>query len=674
MHAINLSNKSAQLSPMINEASVFANSYLSRGEKQPCENRQNLQPLQDRSVCVASNAPSLPEMPCEVLEEIIYNLVFAAGGFGTRGKSSFFYRTGLHALSVLNRSMNNFFQVNRDRICAVAIKAALDSSRSLQNLREHLTLEDLKQGLRLYLRDPNNKFLEIIRVERELCELALGFFEKEKEKGKWESPRASIKRRVRIFKERDFLTEEEHGLPFDFLCFKELANFKSGKFGFYSDVTKIEIYTPFREILIAGRALDGSVIRKFFIGRLRAKPTSENFIRKSKYGSCRLETSGRGWPCWDKGVLGTLLFAYENQYSLSRLETLYQIRSIANYTINNQWRSYGSAVPLPGDSLSGDSLIISLFEKGELKILGEVHSLKSLEEIHLFMVNVVLKKMRGMSHKEITRALNLPFTTELITTHPFLLGKWAWDRMGGLLSERGVIHVYESGMSNREIIRRSVAKLKGHEYDADTIIHGYTICEYFWGVEKTKHVWSVLASMDKRELAQPSGLSSGTRYWAPHLFFCEEMQSRLIEKGESREKILEDLGLPSVSYIHQLVKKGRDFKEYIPQKDFEALVLMVEKSFMVNFFLPYEQAKKLVNERKISMSKYFPRSSGFCSPFSDYGWFFDSDYKQLGGLAPQNLDRVYSLPEFGKKWESWDAFFQTETRPLLKQEPNEQRR
>ena len=70
-----------------------------------------------------------------------------------------------------------------------------------------------------------------------------------------------------------------------------------------------------------------------------------------------------------------------------------------------------------------------------------------------------------------------------------------------------------------------------------------------------------------------------------NLFFAigiiKEMSDRLVKNGESREKILEDLGLPSVSYIRTLIRcsdpKYPHASEYIPKKEFDFLDSMIQK-------------------------------------------------------------------------------------------------
>ena len=78
------------------------------------------------------------------------------------------------------------------------------------------------------------------------------------------------------------------------------------------------------------------------------------------------------------------------------------------------------------------NVIISLFEKGELK---------SLEEIHAFLVDEVVEMFvkEGFDKEEIVETLNLPFTKQ---KHP----------MSYFFHLKDIIAKYESGMNNQMIL------------------------------------------------------------------------------------------------------------------------------------------------------------------------------------------------------------------------------
>ena len=105
-----------------------------------------------------------------------------------------------------------------------------------------------------------------------------------------------------------------------------------------------------------------------------------------------------------------------DERSLFRRELIYsQICTVIDFF----WRGYR------------ENVIISLFEKGKLK---------SLEEIHTFLIGEVIEMhvKKGLSKEQIVRALNLPFTRQ---KHP----------MSYFFDLEEIISKYESGMNNQMI-------------------------------------------------------------------------------------------------------------------------------------------------------------------------------------------------------------------------------
>ena len=179
-------------------------------------------------------------------------------------------------------------------------------------------------------------------------------------------------------------------------------------------------------------------IREIRMEHLRLRKDTIKNIEKSARGTQRviMPSGGRSVYTiesigeWEDYVLETALFASENNYSLPLSAVLHRIR----YIVDCFW-----------GRCTHDNVIVSLFEKGELTILGEVHTFKSLEEIHRFLIDVVIEKMHkkaGMSKEEIVKLIDLPFVK--YGRHPLI-------DCCGLLADEGVIAQYESGLSTQEI-------------------------------------------------------------------------------------------------------------------------------------------------------------------------------------------------------------------------------
>ena len=569
----------------------------------------------------------LSRMPDLALREIVYHLVFDTKGDGF--ERPVFLQTGYHALGLVNRRLNDFvFKDPHTR--GVFVKALLDRCRSLSpfgtDFRSNLTLESLQIGFRLYLEDPNNEFSKLFRLDQRVCKLVFEIFEKAQSM----NPSPSIVLEVTNLKGKDFVKWENSG-------YREYFTTDVEGFLIDLDCESIRIVTPFREILIEkafseGRGLEQSpyppvlAIAEFLINRLGAsldyislgegdsyelsaanfsgreirrvkerdlKIVTRKYLEKSATGSQRVIVSPGGFSLydmdkiglgnlWEDYVLEIALFALENKYALPRSQMLYQTRSIAELF----WGKF-----------TCDNVIVSLFERSKLELLGEIHSLKSLEEIHAFMLSVVMKmhKERGMSKKEIVRAIDLPFVN---LKHPFFLPPFEYKKYG-LLAETGIINAYESGKSNWEVI--SNWKIPRGKSFLDQQL--FMIGTYFWGE---------MLDIFLQALRFTLGLNRSENQYK--LF--KELCFRLVENGESREKILKDLGLPSASYLYHLIKDDntntpRRFikKEnvsyegsYISGRDFSRLVSMINRS-LVPLFLPYTEARKRVNEMQIRSKK-----------------------------------------------------------------------
>ena len=234
----------------------------------------------------------------------------------------------------------------------------------------------------------------------------------------------------------------------------------------------------------------------------------------------------------------------KNEGELPSWVTLHQIRSI----VNSFW---GSGIH--------DNVIISLFEKGEFK---------NLKEIHTFLENRVIKpyKEEGKSKQEIVESIKLPFVN---ITHP-LLGPFFYKntnspfkRDRALLGEGGLIGKYESGMSTRGILRTLNRKVK--------LINSFLIFQrtlrFFWANE-CRIILSALSEILNMQETK---------------LFLDRLLFRFLN-GESREEILEGLGLPSAAYIQQIRNEienhplqGEEAKAFKIEK-IRGLVSMVKKS------------------------------------------------------------------------------------------------
>ena len=352
-------------------------------------------------------------------------------------------------------------------------------------------------------------------------------------------------------------------------------------------------------------------------------------------------------PWWEDYVLETALFASENRYALPKSQTLCQIRYIATLF----WGQNTHA-----------NVIVSLFERSKLEFLGEVYSL-SLEEIHAFMTRVVMR----MHKEEVVKAIDLPFVN---LTHPFYLEPFGY-RHYGLLADSGVIAAYESGKSNGEMMRDWNYSFFTDDFtDRDVLDQEFSmIGTYFWG--------------EMLPLFLKGFESTVASYESERLKIFKGMRVQ-IENGKSREKILEDLGLPSASYLYSLIKEGKpdrykentsrlilrmngryvnlflplslsfssfsitgDEHKHIDREDFACLMSTIRKS-VANLFFPYDEAQKLVKERSIKSRKEYKRLL-LREPLS-------RESEKLQWL-PSHPFETYSLSEFGGKWKSWNAFF-----------------
>ena len=187
------------------------------------------------------------------------------------------------------------------------------------------------------------------------------------------------------------------------------------------------------------------------------------------------------------------------------------------------------------------NVIISLFEKGKLK---------SLEEIHTFLIGEVVKMhvKEGVSKQKIVKTLNLSFTKQ---KHP----------MAYFFDIEDIIVKYEAGLSSQSIfselskefdseslksklVMRILVNLKGMRStgvfmrrEAETPLDANFIGRFFF--------WGGVGEMIMKRC-----LKNFLREDEEKLFL-DEILSRL-SNGESREEISKDLGLPSPSYIYGL--------------------------------------------------------------------------------------------------------------------------
>ena len=152
-----------------------------------------------------------------------------------------------------------------------------------------------------------------------------------------------------------------------------------------------------------------------------------------------------------------------------------------------------------------------------------------------------------------------------------------------------IISKYASGMTNQEIF----------EYYVNTkdLIEKYTppiynwLGRYLWGDEGEVII--------RRVLKKLLGVDPESRvYTKKEILFWESLHLRFLKKGESREKILKDLSLPSPLCIYERSRKTsfrrgpsgwlwvdlkKNLEKLSTEKDFQALFSKIEKSLLAFF-------------------------------------------------------------------------------------------
>ena len=543
-----------------------------------------------------SDRASLVEMPDSVLLKIISYLPSLTKSYSSRLEAKEAIKT-FHSLSKVNQRLHEFLSENYTR--AVFVKALLERFSLLRGMENgafntclNLDLSALKLGFELYLKDQSNAFFKVDRLNQKINHLVSTFLNKAKEE----------------LKSASFLPSIEW-LPAEPFC-------GSGKFTIYLSYKEVMVSTPLQLIRVkeSFRGYGGSeeeenrtfllLISYFLIKRLHAtldgfydigstawefsrpdssckqiKKIADREIRavtrkdlRDAMGSRRVILPLEGYTrykiaiigLWGENVLKTARFILENKEILPEWEMLHRIYFI----IESFWG--------PG---THNNVIISLLEKGELK---------TLEEIHAFLVEEVIRlyEKEGKSKQKIVEEVGLPFTDQ---EHPMLslcfrntsnvafVERQFLSEEGFILGEEGFIAKYQSGMSNQEIFEHYVQK-RGILSRSDPSIYKW-IGRYFWGRKGQIIVRESVTKVLGIEHACPTYKREEKPFW-------DRLILRFLDKGESRETILKDLGLPSALQIHILIK-GRSFgtredrdhlETLLLEKDFQVLFSMIEKS------------------------------------------------------------------------------------------------
>ena len=218
------------------------------------------------------------------------------------------------------------------------------------------------------------------------------------------------------------------------------------------------------------------------------------------------------------------------------------------------------------DAGTHKNVIISLFEKGKLK---------SLEEIHTFLIGEVVKMhlKEGVSKQKIVKTLNLSFTKQ---KHP----------MAYFFDIKDIIAKYESGMSNRSILsdlakeldfakkKLRTSLLVKKRYSTEVRIYRKLGVHLDANFLARFFFWGELGEMVMRRCLKESFRDDEEK------LFLNEILSRFLN-GESREEILKELELPSPSYLDKLAQTSIDVLYPIfifESEDWKVLTSMIRKS------------------------------------------------------------------------------------------------
>ena len=539
-------------------------------------------------------ALSLEQMPDLVLLKIVSLLPTLEKYWPCESEIKKAIKT-FNALSKVNRRFHEFFTENYTR--GLFVKALLERSTLVRSIREgtfnhclNLDLGALELGFRLYLEDQSNAFFKVRALEQKISKLVTIFIDKAKVELKSDLSFSHVEQ-VRI----------EHPVSL-------------GDFMIHVYYTDIYIFTPSRFIELRGiLPIEGTseellpqisslTISDFLIKHLDATLEEASNIRSAAWefskadprdtqirriahqelkqltrqdlrkalgsqrviapfksqGPIRYKIGSIGF--WGNHVLETATFSLKNNGLIPPWEMLHRICFIINFF----W-----------GSRTHHNVIISLLERGNVK---------SLEEIHAFLVEGVIRlyEKEGKSKEGIVEEVNLPFVNQ---EHPililFLKGYTNALIERELLSSNGLIFKYKSGMSNQELFE-DYAKKRGILGRSDPRTYKW-IGKYFWGDEGEV---IVRKSVKKLLGIDPESYT----YEREERLFWDCLALHFLEKRESREEILKELGLPSPLEIYDLVKNwafwvffGKSFEDLFIEENFQVLFSMIEKSISAFF-------------------------------------------------------------------------------------------
>ena len=485
-----------------------------------------------------SRCATFDNLPPELLQTILSYLPTVSGEnplaspFGLKGEIDYF-----NSLGRINRKFYHLVEATR----GLFVKTLLDRWGSLGHVMDHkdrflhgsnLDLESLKTGFKLYLEDPKSKFSKLKALDRQIQELTFTLFEE----ATLQFP--GLARMKVDSKYKNFFQSGpgkfEIGISLQSLSIStplHLIQIREHSQGVVVEPEESEklIVLPISKALISyfGATFKGlnSLSTRYY--ELPEFKSPNQGVRKVKfwelieleeeeighikigqrivvprvgYSSYKIGNIGE----WQSSVLATADFICKNNGLLPDCERLKlpspKMVKLPQSEMLNRTRYIADCF---WGSHTHDNVIISLFERGELKTLSEVHTF--MEE----RVVIEMYMEEGLSKSEIVDKINLPFVKQ---KHPFK------DCTG--IEE--LIAKYESGASNKEIY----------------LSEGKSIIKYFWGAKGEIVVWAILNNLLSLERQE--------------VLFAKIYS--LFLGGKSREEILEGFGLPSASYIYYLIE------------------------------------------------------------------------------------------------------------------------